>query len=312
MLKMNKYQKIRKVEFAPYQKVRKVELAPYFFVLPAILFIILLAIIPILYSLVISFQSYRLGASESAIRFNGLDNYLKILTNPTFIGSISWTFTFAFITVSVNLVLGLSVALVLNHKIMQKRFKIFRSVFILPLMLAPVVSAIMWKVLFAAIYGPVNYVISLTGWPSVSWIGDELPAKIAISVIDIWSSTPFCVLIFLAAFQTIPTELIEAATIDGARKSTILFRISLPMIRNFMALIVSIRVMDALRVFDSVIIFTNGGPGNSTETIGTTIYKTAFRYGDIGSGTAGAFIFFIIIVSFTLIFLKLSSKKVDL
>ncbi len=300
MLKMNKYQKIRKVEFAP-----------YFFVLPAILFIILLAIIPILYSLVISFQSYRLGVAESSIRFNGLDNYIKILSNPTFISSISWTFTFAFISVSVNLVLGLSVALVLNHKIMQKRFKIFRSVFILPLMLAPVVSATMWKVLFAAIYGPVNYVISILGLPYVSWIGDELPAKIAICLIDIWSSTPFCVLIFLAAFQTIPTELIEAATIDGARKSTILFRISLPMIRNFIALIISIRVMDALRVFDAVIILTNGGPGNSTETIGTVIYKTAFRYADIGGGSAGAFIFFIIIVSFTLIFLKLSSKRVD-
>jgi multiple sugar transport system permease protein len=307
MLKITKYQPITR-----YQKRKRFELAPYLFVLPAILFIILLAIIPILYSLVISFQSYRLGAPESAIRFNGLDNYIKILSNPTFIGSIGWTFTFAFIAVSVNLILGLSVALVLNHRIMQKGLKIFRSFFILPLMLAPVVSAIMWKVLFAAIYGPVNYVISLLGLPSVSWIGEELPAKIAILVIDIWSSTPFCVLIFLAAFQTIPTDLIEAATIDGARKSTILFRVSLPIIRNFIALIVSIRVMDALRVFDSVIVFTNGGPGNSTETIGTVIYKTAFRYADIGGGSAGAFIFFVIIVVFTLIFLKLSSRNVEI
>jgi multiple sugar transport system permease protein len=306
MLKITKYQQITKV-----QRSRRIELAPYLFVLPAILFIILLAIIPILYSLAISFQSYRLGSPESSIRFNGLDNYTKILSNPTFIGSIGWTFTFAFISVSVNLVLGLSVALVLNHKVMQKRFKIFRSFFILPLMLAPVVSAIMWKVLFAAVYGPVNYIISLLGLPAVSWIGEELPAKVAICIIDIWSSTPFCVLIFLAAFQTIPSELIEAATIDGARKSTILFKISLPIIRNFIALIVSIRVMDALRVFDSVIVFTNGGPGNSTETIGTVIYKTAFRYADIGGGSAGAFIFFVIIVAFTLIFLKLSTKKVE-
>ena len=306
MLKITKYQQI-----TGYPKRKRIELAPYLFVLPAIFFIILLAIIPILYSLVISFQSYRLGSPESSIRFNGLDNYTRILSNPTFIGSVGWTFTFAFISVSVNLVLGLSVALVLNHRVMQKRFKIFRSFFILPLMLAPVVSAIMWKVLFAAVYGPVNYLISLLGLPAVSWIGEELPAKIAICIIDIWSSTPFCVLIFLAAFQTIPSELIEAATIDGARKSTILFRISLPIIRNFIALIVSIRVMDALRVFDSVIVFTNGGPGNSTETIGTVIYKTAFRYADIGAGSAGAFIFFVIIVAFTLIFLKLSSNKVE-
>lgn len=306
MLKITKYQLISR-----YQRSRRIELAPYLFVLPAILFIILLAIIPILYSLVISFQSYRLGSAESSIHFSGLDNYTRMLTNPSFTGSIGWTFTFAFISVSVNLVLGLSVALVLNHKVMQKGFKIFRSFFILPLMLAPVVSAIMWKVLFAAVYGPVNYGISLLGLPAVSWIGEELPAKIAICIIDIWSSTPFCVLIFLAAFQTIPSELTEAATIDGARKSTILFRISLPVIRNFIALIVSIRVMDALRVFDSVIVFTNGGPGNSTETIGTVIYKTAFRYNDIGGGSAGAFIFFIIIVVFTLIFLKLSSNKVE-
>jgi multiple sugar transport system permease protein len=290
-------------------KIKKDILAPYIFILPAVFLVIVLAVIPILYSLYISFHSYRLGMPSQTIHFNGWANYQNMLTNKLFLDSISWTFVFTCITVSFNLILGMSLASILNNSLLAKKLKIFRSFFILPIMLAPVVSATVWQILFAPIYGPINFFLNKLGIPYISWIGSEVPAKLAISVIDIWGSTPFCMLIFLAAFQTIPVELYEAARIDGASRFKVFTAITLPLMRNFIALVVSIRVMDALRVFDSVMILTKGGPGTSTETMGTVIYKTAFRYVDLGSGSAGAFIFFVIIIIVTLISLKLIRQK---
>ncbi|THF80381.1 carbohydrate ABC transporter permease [Cohnella fermenti] len=283
--------------------------APYLFIVPAVALIVLLGVIPILISFVISLQSYRLGVPLDQIHYVGLDNYRDILSNRLFTDSIGWTFLFTAITVIFNLVLGLGLAMLLNAKAMEKRLKVFRSLFILPLMLAPVVTATIWEILFAPVYGIVNYVVELLGFASVSWTGESVPAKAAISAVDIWGATPFCMLIFLAAFQTVPGDVYEAAMIDGASRTRSFFRITLPLIRNFIALVVTIRVMDALRVFDSVMVLTNGGPGTATETMGTAIYKTAFRYGNIGAGSAGAFIFFALILVVTLVFMTLLRKQ---
>jgi multiple sugar transport system permease protein len=288
--------------------MRMERFSPYLFIGPAIAIVILLGIIPIGYSFVISLQNYQLGIPLDQIHFIGFANYKRMLSNGLFLESVNWTFLFTAITVTFNLLLGLSLALLLNNKLMEKRLKVFRSFFILPIMLAPVVTATIWQILFAPVYGIVNYLIGQLGFSAISWTGSEVPAKIAISAVDIWGSTPFCMLIFLAAFQTIPTELYEAARIDGASRTKVLFRITLPLIRNFIALVVSIRVMDALRVFDSVMILTSGGPGNATETMGTVIYKTAFRYTDIGGGSAGAFLFFAVILLVTLLFMKTLRK----
>ncbi|WP_211024274.1 sugar ABC transporter permease [Paenibacillus sp. Marseille-P2973] len=219
--------------------------------------------------------------------------------------SIGWTLVFTFFTVLLNVTLGMLLALMLNNEKVSKRTKIFKSLFILPMMLAPVVSTTMWKIMFGAIYGPINYLMQSLGLQAVAWTGETLPAKIAVIIIDVWGATPFCMLILIAALQTVPRDIYESAFMDGANRFKVFFKITLPLIRNFIALVVSLRVMDALKIFDSIMILTDGGPGDSTETMGTMIYKTAFRYMNVGAGSAGAMIFFAIIIVVTLIFLKL-------
>ncbi|MDB5054742.1 MAG: sugar transporter permease [Bacilli bacterium] len=286
-------------------------IAPYLFILPAVILIMLLSIFPIIYSFIISFLHYKLTLPAKAIHFVGLDNYKYMLTNRPFLTSIQWTLTFTFLTVCFNVVIGMILALMLNNALISKRIGLFKSLLILPMMLSPVVAATIWQILFGAVYGPINYFVKLLGFGSISWTGSEQPAKFVLTFIDIWGATPFCMLIFMAALKVVPMELKEAALIDGANRFSTFFRITLPLIRNFIALVVSIRIMDALRVFDSIMVLTKGGPGNSTETMGTMIYKTAFRYSDVGAGSAGAFIFFLLIILVTLIFLKLIHNKTN-
>lgn len=278
---------------------------PYIFIGPAVILITLLAIVPLFYSLYISLLNYNLSLPSTMIRMTGLDNYKYMLTNGPFMKSIGWTLVFTFFTVLLNVTLGMLLALMLNNEKVSKRTKIFKSLFILPMMLAPVVSTTMWKIMFGAIYGPINYLMQSLGLQAVAWTGETLPAKIAVIIIDVWGATPFCMLILIAALQTVPRDIYESAFMDGANRFKVFFKITLPLIRNFIALVVSLRVMDALKIFDSIMILTDGGPGDSTETMGTMIYKTAFRYMNVGAGSAGAMIFFAIIIVVTLIFLKL-------
>lgn len=294
------------------QKKQLERFTPYFFILPAVILMTLLAIVPLLYSGYISFLNYKLSLPSSAIRFAGLDNYAYMFTNKPFLSSIGWTLIFTLFAVFFNVMLGMILALILNNGKISKKTKIFKSLFILPMMLAPVVSTTIWKILFSAIYSPINYIFQVLGFSAVSWTGETLPAKIAITIIEVWGSTPLVMLIFLAALQTVPKEVYESALIDGANRFTIFFRVTLPMIQNFIALVISLRVMDAIRIFDSIMILTDGGPGDSTETMGTMIYKTAFRYMDMGAGSAGALIFFIIIAVISVVFLKLLRRDSSL
>lgn len=278
---------------------------PYLFIGPAVILIVLLAIVPLAYSVYISLLNYNLSLPNSLIKWTGLDNYTYMLTNGPFMKSIGWTLVFTFFTVLLNVTLGMILALILNNEKVSRQTKIFKSLFILPMMLAPVVSTTMWKIMFGAIYGPINYLFESLGLQAVAWTGETLPAKIAVIIIDVWGATPFCMLILIAALQTVPKDIYESASIDGANRVKVFFKITLPLTRNFIALVVSLRVMDALKIFDSIMILTDGGPGDSTETMGTMIYKTAFRYMNVGAGSAGAIIFFIIIIFVTLIFMKL-------
>jgi multiple sugar transport system permease protein len=293
-------------------KIKAKAVAPYLFILPAVILTLLLSVFPILYSFYISLLKYRLLQAPDAVHFIWFENYKYILTDKTFLNSIRWTFVFAFFVVTFNVVLGMIIALLLNNKKISNKTAVFKSLIILPMMISPVVSATVWQILFGAIYSPINYIIQLVGFEPLSWIGSEKPAKFAIIMIDIWAATPFCVLIFLAALKTVSQSLYEAALIDGASRVGAFFRITLPSIRNFIALVVTIRVMDALRVFDTVMILTKGGPGTATETIGSMIYKTAFRYSNIGAGSAGAFIFFIIIAVITLLLMKVLRRETSI
>lgn len=287
------------------------KIAPLVFLGPTVILLICISVIPICYSLYLSFQAYNLAMPASLVRFNGLDNYVAILTNEDFWASVKWTLIYAVIVVMVETVLGLAIASMLNSDLTAKFAAPFKTLLLMPMMIAPVVSATIWKLMFYPVYGVVNNTLALLGGSHINWFGDAFCAKVAIIIVEIWAATPFCILIFQAALKTVSTDMIEAAKVDGASSTKVFFQITLPTIRNFIALVVSIRVADALRTFDAVMQLTDGGPGVSTETMGTTIYKIAFRYYNIGQGSAGAFLFFIVISIVSVIVMMIMRKQSD-
>lgn len=287
------------------------KLAPFVFLGPTVILLICISVIPICYSFYLSFQAYNLAMPASLVRFNGLDNYAAILTNEDFWNSVEWTLIYAVIVVSIETVLGLAIASMLNSDLTAKFAAPFKTLLLMPMMIAAVVSATIWKLMFYPVYGVVNNTLALLGGSHINWFGDAFCAKVAIIIVEIWAATPFCILIFQAALKTVSTDMIEAARVDGASGTKVFFQITLPTIRNFIALVVSIRVADALRTFDAVMQLTDGGPGVSTETMGTTIYKIAFRYYNVGQGSAGAFLFFIVISIVSVIVMMIMRKQND-
>lgn len=286
-------------------------LAPVVFLAPACILIFAISIIPICYSLRLSFLKYNLARPLSSVRFYGFKNYIKILTDENFLASVQWTLVFALSSLVIEVLLGMILAVLLNSELSNKFSNPFKTALIIPMMIAPVVSATIWKLMFYPIYGVVNCTLEMLGGSAIDWFGTTKYAKIAIVIVEVWSATPFCVLVFQAALKTVSQDMLEAAKVDGATSFRSFFSITLPTIRNFVALVVTIRLSDAIRAFDAVMQLTNGAPGVSTETIGTTIYRTAFRYNDVGQGSAGAFVFFIIVSVVALINMKLLRKKAD-
>lgn len=281
------------------------------FLAPSAILILGVSVIPAAYSMYISTLSYNLAMPASTIEFIGLGNYIKVLTDKQFGAAVGWTLQFAIISVIIETVLGLAIALMLTSDHSKKFSAPFKTLIIIPMMIAPVVSATIWKLMFWPIYGVTNGTLNFIGLPSINWLGETFYAKIALIIVEIWAATPFCVLVYQAALKTVSTEMLEAARVDGASGFRTFFSITLPSIRNFVALVVSIRIGDALRVFDAVMQLTNGAPGTTTETIGTTIYKSAFRYNDVGRGSAGAFIFFIVVSAVAFSSMILMRKQAD-
>ena len=269
-------------------KTKLEKVAHLIFIAPSMLFIVLLAIVPLCYAVYLSFRSYSLILPVDQAAFNGLDNYIAILTNRDFQNSVWWTLLFCFCTVIISVGMGLLIAVLLTNQRDSPGVRLLKSLLVLPMMVAPVVSSTMWKIMFGAVYGPINWLIQVFGGTPVS-----------------------CMLIFTGALTTIPSELYESARVDGANSFTIFWKVTLPMIRNFFALVLSIRVMDSLKVFDPIMTMTDGGPHSSTESIGTIMYKTAFRYMDIGQGSAAAIVFFVLIAIISVATLLLTRDKED-
>lgn len=286
-------------------------MAPVVFLAPAMIMLACISLVPIFYSLYLSFQKYNLAKPASTVRFYGIQNYIKILTNRQFLESVQWTLVFAICALVIEVLLGMILAVILNSDGSKRYSSPFKTALIIPMMIAPVVSATIWKLMFYPEYGIINCTFQLLGLDTINWLGDSFWSKVAIICVEVWGATPFCILVFQAALKTVSTEMLEAAKVDGASPWRSYFSITLPTIRNFVALVVTMRLSDALRAFDAVMQLTNGGPGTSTETIGTTIYKTAFRYNDVGQGSAGAFVFFAIVSVVALVNMRIMRKQND-
>jgi multiple sugar transport system permease protein len=276
------------------------KLTPYWFILPTLFVLSFFIAYPVLYSFWLSFHQYQWNMPALGKPFVGLENYLDIFRNRDLLHSARWTVIFTVISVPIECLLGLSFALILNSRVLvgwARNF--FRGVFLIPMMLAPVIAAFMWRMMFDAEYGPVNHLVTLFGLEPVRWFTDATSARATVILTDIWLSTPFGMLVLLAGLQGIPEEYYEAARIDGASAWQLLLRVTLPLLKYPIMIVLIIRTMDALRIFDQIYILTGGGPGTATTTVMYYTYRFAFAFYQMGRASAVSFTVLLVISAIT-------------
>jgi len=289
----------------PQHRQRRVWL-PYMVMLPTLLFLFAISIVPLLYSLVVSFLRYNLMDPEPA-RFVGLRNFQLIFTSPDFWNSLWVTLGFVIMAVGAEFLLGLALALVLSRDV--PRIGIFRSFILVPLSLAPIVVGLLWRFLLGTEYGIINYVITLVGLPRVDFLSNTTLALGVIALVDVWQWTPFMFLILLAGVQALPVDPFEAAAIDGASRGQMFRYITLPLLRYPILVALLLRTIDAFRVYDLIFMMTRGGPINATDTLSWHIYNIGFRNFNMSYASALSWVMLIIVSVVVSVFVRLLLER---
>lgn len=273
------------------------------FFLPGAIFMGAFLIYPIFTMVIDSFNQVGLTGDRT---FIGLDNYIKAFTAGGFLKQLKNTLVYIVVAVTLETAAGLLFALF--FELNYKGSKIIRSLMMAPLMIAPLVAGLTWKLMMSSSFGIVNELLTRVGILSSSsdilWLADSRWSLLACCIADIWLTTPFMMLMILAGLQGLDNSMIEAAKIDGASLFQEIFYIKLPSIKPVLLTALSVRIIDAARTFDIIWAMTEGGPNSSSETISIIIYKTLTRYNDTGYASAMAVVFIAVLVIFTLVFMQ--------
>jgi len=276
----------------------------YGFIAPAVVVFVIGLVYPVCYSFYLSFTRFRLAdLAGSGPVWVGLRNYIDILTSSQFHIVLKVTSVFISLSLVAELLLGFALALLVERK--TRGIHLLRSLFILPMMIAPVVVGVVWRYMFNPIFGVINYLISLLGGKPIQWLSTPTPAMAALVLTDVWQWTPFVFLILLAGLQNIPDELLEAARIDGASYLQQLLHVKLPMLRSTIGLAVVLRLIDALRALVVPFTLTGGGPGISTEVLSLHIFKRAFESYRLGQASTLATFLFLLLLALSLALLRI-------
>ena len=273
------------------------------FFLPGAIFMGAFLIYPIMKMVFDSF--FKVGITGDRA-FIGLDNYIKAFTAGGFMKQLKNTLVYILIAVSVETILGFIFALL--FELNYKGSKIVRSFMMTPLMIAPLVAGLIWKLMMSSNFGIVNEMLMRIGILSnasdILWLADSRWSLIACCIADILLTTPFMMLMILAGLQGLDGSMVVAARMDGANKLQEIFYIKVPGIKPVLLTALSVRIIDAAKTFDIIWAMTEGGPNSSSETISIVIYKTLVKYNNTGYASAMAVIFIIVLVVFTLIFMQ--------
>jgi multiple sugar transport system permease protein len=270
--------------------------------------ILVFSIFPLLFSLVLSFVSWDLSRLQGGIRFAGLNNFIQLFSDRRFWNTARVTLVFVLCGVALQYIVGLGVALLLNQEVRFRRF--FRVVFLMPMMLTPAAVGYVGRMLFNETQGPVNDIIRHLGGPIVPWLSNALVALPTLILVDTWEWVPFMIIVLLAGLKSLPPDVFEAASADGANSFQIFIHITFPMILPTSVTVVLIRALEAFKLFDIVAVMTGGGPGNATESVTWYAYLTALTFGRLGYASAIAYCLLIIVMIFSLVFLRSMRRRI--
>lgn len=283
--------------------------APWLFVSPALLAIGLFFVVPAIASLFLSFTDFDIYALADLnnLRFVGFDNYSRLVGNPLFWRAMGNTLWFVVLGVPLVVALSLAAALLVNARTLHWK-PVWRVALFAPYVTTLVATAVVWRYLLHTRYGLVNYALGWFGIEPIDWLGSPTASLPAILIFVAWKTFGYNMIIFMAALQTVPHELHEAARIDGAGPWARFRHVTLPAIAPVVLLVSILSVAGFFQLFAEPYVMTQGGPAQSTVTVLYFMYEEGFKWWNLGSGAAVAFILFVMIFAVTLVQLAVAKR----
>ena len=272
------------------------------FPLPAIIFVALLMIFPVLYTLFLSLTNWNL-TSGAPLSFVGFASYARVLSEPRFLHALVRTFAFTFFAVVIESVLGVAIAIILNRAFVGKGLA--KLLLLLPLVATPVAVGIVFNLFFDPTIGLANFVLQSAGLPQGLWISSAASVIPSLIIVDVWQWTPMITLIVLAGLAGLSSEPVEAAHVDGASEWQILRYVTIPMVMPVILTAIILRLIDALKTFDIIFAMTGGGPGYASETLNIMGYKYSFEYFRMGQSSVILVVLFLVVFGCSIGIMKL-------
>jgi len=266
---------IKRIKFLPY----------YLMIVPALVVVGMFFIYPLGQVLYLSFFSYSPIFGK---KFLGFTAYYRVLSDEVFIATVLRSLVYVIAVVGANLIIGMGYAL-LTYKA-AKGIKILRTILIMPMLFIPAAAAVTWNLLYEVEIGLINHFLTSIGLKPMMWLASAKTAFLAVIITDIWAWTPWTYLVLLAGLESLPSEPMEAAEVDGATSVQRIWYLVLPMLKPVISIAIVIKSLDAFRTFVYMWIMTRGGPGESTHVLSTLIFSRAFRHFEYGMGSTMAVI----------------------
>ena len=275
----------------------------YGMITPTLIVMAVMTAYPLIFTFYYSFTDYNLlKVLKNPAQFIGFGNYVKLLSTTYFRTAIWNTVRFSLLCVVFEMLIGFIMAEFVHR--LEKGQKIMRTLLLIPYLLPTVTVALIFRMMLSPNYGIVNQVLNALNLPVYNWFYDIKTAFWMLVLIDIWQSSPFVFLLMYAALQAVPADQYEAAKLDGANYFQTLFHITIPNIKNSLALCALLRTIDSFRLFDKVNLLTGGGPANSTATITQYLYNTGIKVYNFGYASAGAIVMTLIVLILASIYIK--------
>ncbi len=292
-------------------KIRAKEKMGYIFLIPSLILIAVLVLYPVFETIRLSFFNYRIQTMALGETFIGLDNFKHILSDSEFFTSLKFTLVFTVVAVSLETIIGMLFALIMNQKIPGQG--IIRTAVLVPWAIPTIISGLMWKFMYSQQYGVINYILKTLKiiTKDLPWLSDAQLAVVATIIADVWKTTPYMSLLILSGLQTIPPQMYEAAAIDGASRIQRFFHITIPLIKPVLAVAILFRTLATFRIYALISVLTSGGPANATQSLSLYTIKTYFNYGNLGYGAALATVTFMISLIISMFFLDSLKRKLE-
>ena len=278
----------------------------YLFLAPAVIAAAALTLYPTLYMFYISFHRWSIMPTLPR-PFVGFEQYVEILKSPQFWTSLQVTVIFMVVAVFIEMALGFGAALLLHGE--HRGVRLFRVPFLIPAIIAPVVVGLIWRFMFSADLGILNYLTGLLGISKIPWLGHPVYALVSIILVDVWQWTPFTTLILLAGLDSLPSEPFEAAYVEGATRWQTIRYLTLPMLLPVFTVALMFRTLDAFKMFDIVYIVTRGGPANATYVLSYNIWRKGFLENRLGVAAALSVIMVILATLISQVFIRMLYKQ---